>query len=96
MTESPTDVAVDVAVNLAQSLIVMGAAAALAVLAYIVATRALFRFKPGGPVRPGGHRPVPLAGTVDGRPARGAGIAPGHAAARGRSPTDSSTASRSP
>ena len=45
MPESPTDVAVDVAVNLAQSLIVMGAAAALAVLAYIVATRALFRFK---------------------------------------------------
>ena len=45
MTESPTDVAVDVAVNLAQSLIVMGVAAALAVLAYIVATRALFRFK---------------------------------------------------
>ena len=44
-TESPADVAVDVAVNVVQSVAVMGGAVLLALLLYLVATRALFRIR---------------------------------------------------
>lgn len=44
-TETPADVAVDVAVNIVQSVAVMGGAVIVALLIYVVATRALFRIR---------------------------------------------------
>ena len=44
-TESPADVAVDVAVDVAQSVAIMGGAVVVALLIYLVATRALFRIR---------------------------------------------------